>query len=62
MSSSQNERTLVGGGVENKQGQTKGEGRVQTRESLANIPFEWPLEATVQSKKALKYWDNISEN
>ena len=33
MSSSQNERTLVGGGVENKQGQTKGEGRVQTRES-----------------------------
>ena len=36
VSSSQNEGTLVvvgGGGVENKQGQTKGEGRIKTRES-----------------------------
>ena len=43
MSSSQNERTLVGGGIENKQGQTKGEGRSKLgnleQTYLLNVPL-----------------------
>ena len=31
---------LVGGMLENEQGQTRGAGGVKTRESLANITFE----------------------
>ena len=53
MSSSQNERTLAGGGVlENEQGQARGRG-VKTRKSHANMLFECPLKRHVK-RSALK--------